>query len=469
MTLIEILQGLKEKKFSSLEITEKYLETIQKKNPEINAFITVMEEVAKKSALEIDEKRAKGEELGSLAGLPIAIKDNILIEDVLSTAGSRILSNYRASYDATVIKKLKAAGVIFLGKTNMDEFAMGSSTETSYFGPCRNPHDLSRVPGGSSGGSAAAVSSDMAPAALGSDTGGSIRQPASFCGVVGLKPTYGRVSRYGLIAFASSLDQIGPLTKTVEDASILLKAIEGKDPNDSTSRDIPEGASLTEKKIKDLSHLKIGFPKEYFIKGLDPKVKEIFEKNIAFLEDKGARIEEISLPHTAYALACYYLIMSAEASANLARFDGIRYGFSQEASSLLETYLEARTKGFGEEVKRRILLGIYGLSAGYYDAYYLKAQKIRTLIKQDFNKAFEQVDCLLTPVSPTPAFKLGEKMADPLQMYLSDIYTIPISLAGLPAVSLPVGKINGLPIGLQIVGPAFSEDLILSLGKLLEQ
>ena len=467
LTLVEALQGLKEKKFSSTELTKEYLKRIEEKNPEVNAFITVIEkEITEKKAKEIDESRLRKEKLGLLAGLPIAIKDNILIEDVLCTAGSKILSNYKASYDATVIKKLKEADAIFLGKTNMDEFAMGSSTETSYFGPVKNPRDLTRVPGGSSGGSAAAVAAEMCPAALGADTGGSIRQPASFCGVVGLKPTYGRVSRFGLIAMASSLDQIGPLTQTVDDAALLLKVIEGKDIKDSTTQNAPFEAELKE---KNLSDFKIGIPKEYFVEGLDSKVKEVIEKNISLLQKKGARIKKVSLPHTKVALSCYFLIMVAEISANLARFDGIRYGLCQKAKDLLEVYLETRTKGFGEEVRRRILLGVYALSAGYYDAYYLKAQKVRTLIKQDFDRVFKEVNCLMTPVSPTPAFKLKEKVSDPLAMYLSDIYTVPVNLAGLPAISLPIGKVNNLPVGLQIIGPAFREDIILSLGKIIEK
>ena len=467
LTLVEALQGLKEKKFSSTELTKEYLKRIEEKNPEVNAFITVIEkEITEKKAKEIDESRLRKEKLGLFAGLPIAIKDNILIEDVLCTAGSKILSNYKASYDATVIKKLKEADAIFLGKTNMDEFAMGSSTETSYFGPVKNPRDLTRVPGGSSGGSAAAVAAEMCPAALGADTGGSIRQPASFCGVVGLKPTYGRVSRFGLIAMASSLDQIGPLTQTVDDAALLLKVIEGKDIKDSTTQNAPFEAELKE---KNLSDFKIGIPKEYFVEGLDSKVKEVIEKNISLLQKKGARIKKVSLPHTKVALPCYYLIMVAEISANLARFDGIRYGLCQKAKDLLEVYLETRTKGFGEEVRRRILLGVYALSAGYYDAYYLKAQKVRTLIKQDFDRVFKEVNCLMTPVSPTPAFKLKEKVSDPLAMYLSDIYTVPVNLAGLPAISLPIGKVNNLPVGLQIIGPAFREDIILSLGKIIEK
>jgi len=465
LNLTKIVEGIKEKKFSSLELTKEYLERIEKKNPQINAFITVMKEEAEERAQKIDERIKKGEDVGPLAGAPLAIKDNILIEDVLCTAGSKILSNYKATYEATVIKKLKEAGAIFLGKTNMDEFAMGSSTETSYFGPCKNPHNLEKVPGGSSGGSAAAVAARMCAAALGSDTGGSLRQPASFCGVVGLKPTYGLVSRFGLIALASSLDQIGPITQTIEDAALLLKVIAGQDEKDSTSLDFPFSSLIKEKKIADF---KIGIPEEYFVRGLDKGVKEIIEKTIFNLEEKGVKIKKVSLPHTELALPCYYLIMSAEASANLSRFDGLRYGFREEAKDLLDTYLKTRTSGFGEEVKRRILLGVYGLSAGYYDAYYLKAQKVRTLIKQDFDKVFKKVDCLLTPTSPSPAFKIGEKIDDPLQMYLSDIFTLPVNLAGLPAISLPLEEINGLPVGLQIIGQRLREDLILSLGKLIE-
>ena len=376
-------------------------------------------------------------------GIPIVIKDNILVKNMPCTAGSKVLENYIAPYDATVIKKLKKAGFAVLGKTNMDEFAMGSSTENSAYQKTLNPNDVSRVPGGSSGGSAAAVAADLAPCALGSDTGGSIRQPASFCGVVGLKPNYGAVSRYGLIAMASSLDQIGPITKTVEDAKILFDIIKGYDSLDSTSID-------NSKLQTPNSKLKIGLPKEYFSKGLDLEIDKLIKKAIAKFN-----IQEVSLPHTKHALACYYLIMPAEVSANLARYDGIRYGQSRES--------------FGPEVRRRIMLGTYVLSHGYYDAYYLQAQKTRTLIIQDFEKAFEKIDVLITPTSPTTAFQFGEKTQDPLQMYLSDIYTVPVNLAGLPAISIPVGKINGLPVGLQIVGRHFEEETIFKIAYELER
>jgi len=466
LSLREAIQGLEKKNFSSLELVKACLKQIEEEDPRINSFISLTAEEAKEAAKEIDRQISNKEKLGPLAGLPLAIKDNILVKNVLCTAGSKILSNYKASYNATVIKKLKQAGAIFLGKTNLDEFAMGSSTETSFFGPTKNPNDLSRVPGGSSGGSAAAVKAEMCLAALGSDTGGSVRQPASFTGVVGLKPTYGRVSRFGLIALASSLDQIGPLTRSVDDAALLLRIIEGQDPKDSTSFKLLPSTTMPEK--KDLSNFKIGIPKEYFAAGLDTKIKKIIAKKISELKKKGAKVKEISLPHTDLALPCYYLIMSAEASSNLARFDGVRYGLAKKTQDLLTGYLETRTQGFGQEVKRRILLGVYGLSAGYYDAYYLKAQKVRALIKQDFDQAFKEVDCLITPTSPTPAFKLGEKVTDPLLMYLSDIFTIPVNLAGLPAISLPVGEIDNLPIGLQIIGPAWQEDIILSLGRIVE-
>jgi len=401
-------------------------------------------------------------------GIPMAVKDNILIADLPCTAGSKILENYIAPYDATVIKKLRDAGAIFLGKTNMDEFAMGSSTENSGFFPTKNPHDLSRVPGGTSGGSAAAVAADDCCYALGSDTGGSIRQPASFCGVVGLKPTYGAVSRYGLISFASSLDQIGLFAKTAEDAKIIFEAIKGKDELDSTSAE-PNFKS----KILNLKSVKIGIPKEYFIEGMEIEVEKIIKNAIKKIEALGVKIEKISLPHSKYALACYYIICTSEASANLARYDGIRYGCKSQIKSqiqnLTEVYLENRGQGFGTEVKRRIMLGTYALSTGYYEAYYLKAQKVRTLIKQDFDKAFEKIDFVLTPTSPTPAFKLGEKTKDLLQMYLSDIFTVPVSLAGIPALSLPIGKTQGLPVGLQIIGKPFQEKKILNFANYLEK
>ena len=427
--------------------------------------------MALSQANKVDIELAKGKELGILSGAPIAIKDNILIDGEPATAASKILGNYRASYDAAVIEKLKSAGVIFLGKTNMDEFAMGSSTENSAFKITKNPNDLERVPGGSSGGSAAAVASDMCVAALGSDTGGSIRQPAGFCGVVGLKPTYGAVSRYGLIAMASSLDQIGPIAKTVEDAAILFEAIAGKDELDSTSIDYKYKIQDTKYKIQNFT---IGLPKEYFAGGLSKEVENGIEEAIKNLKSLKIEFKEISLPHTKYALSCYYIIMPAEVSANMARFDGIRYSrflnLKSEILNLKDIYLKTRGEGFGEEVKRRIILGTFVLSSGYYDAYYIKAQKVRRLIKEDFDKAFKEVDVILTPVSPTPAFKIGEKTKDPLKMYLEDIFTIPVNLAGLPAISIPVKKYQDeLPVGFQLIGKPFHEADILGIGKHYEQ
>ena len=406
-----------------------------------------------------------------LSGIPAAVKDNIMVEDVKCTAASKILENHISFYDATVIKKLKEQGVIILGKTNLDEFAMGSSCENSAFGPTRNPCDTTRVPGGSSGGSGAAVASDMCVFSLGSDTGGSIRLPASFCGTVGFKPTYGAVSRYGLIAFASSLDQIGPLAKTVEDVHIVFQAISGKDPMDSTSVEVKKNEDSNLK----IENLVIGVPKEYFIKGMNPEVEKLIRKAIKKYEEMGTKIIEISLPHTEYALPVYYIISPSEASANLARFDGIRYGEvklkskNEKGKSLLDFYLENRGEGFGKEVKRRIMLGTYALSSGYYDAYYLRAQKVRTLIKNDFEKAFQKVNAILTPVSPTTAFKIKEKTKDPLQMYLSDIFTLSVNLAGLPAISVPCGKIKKLPVGLQIIGKHFEDNKILEIAKLYDR
>ncbi len=468
LTISQTHQGLKKKEFSALELCKAYLDKIKEKDKEIFAFLTVNQESALSQAKKIDDLISKGKEIPILAGLPLAVKDNILVENLKCTAGSKILENYIAPYDATVIKKLKEEDCLILGKTNMDEFAMGSSTENSAFGPTHNPHDLSRVPGGSSGGSAAAVASNLCCYALGSDTGGSIRQPSSFCGVVGLKPTYGTVSRSGLIAFASSLDQIGPITKTVEDAKIVFEAISGKDSLDSTSVEIPE---IQDTKY-DIRNTKIGVPKEYFIKGIDPEVEKVIKAAIKKYEGMGAKIEEVSLPHTEYALPAYYLINPSEASANLARYDGIKYGFAANSKSqitnskLLDGYLKTRGEGFGEEVRRRIMLGTYVLSAGYYEAYYLRAQKVRTLVKNDFEKVFEKVDALLTPVSPFLPFKIGERIEDPLSMYLVDVYTVSINLVGLPALSLPVGKVGDLPVGLQIIGKPFEEDKILEIGKI---
>ncbi len=477
LTIKKFNEGLKNKQFSAFEITQDLFDYIEKKDSQINAYLRLTKDLALSQANKIDVDLAKGKDLEILSGAPLAIKDNILIEDELAAAASEILADYRASYNATVIKKLKEAGVIFLGKTNLDEFAMGSSTENSGFKITKNPYDLERVPGGSSGGSAAAVAADMAIAALGSDTGGSIRQPASFCGVVGLKPTYGAVSRYGLIAMASSLDQIGPIAKTVEDAAILFKEISGQDKFDSTSIDVKYGDELFNQKLEDIRKLRIGLPKEYFVGGMDKTTASAIEETIKLLKSLKIEFKEISLPHTKYALSCYYIIMPAEVSANLARFDGIRYSRitkrEQQNATLKEIYFKNRGKGFGDEVKRRIILGTFVLSSGYYDAYYAKAQKVRRLIKEDFDKAFKEVDVILTPVSPTPAFKIGEKTDDPLSMYLSDIFTITVNLAGLPAVSIPVKKynINGgeLPIGFQLIGKPFREADILGIGKYYEE
>lgn len=407
---------------------------------------------------------------GKLAGIPVAIKDNICVNGEDTTCGSRILKGFKPPYDATVIKRLKKEGAVLLGKANMDEFAFGSSCETSCYGPTRNPWDLERIPGGSSGGSAAAVAAGEAVMALGSDTGGSIRQPASLCGVVGLKPTYGRVSRYGLIAFASSLDQIGPITKTVKDAALMLSVIAGYDDMDSTSVDLPV-PDYTKSLVKDVKGLRIGVPKEYFIEGIDKEVEKCVRSGIDILKDLGAKIIDISLPHTQYAVSTYYIVAPAEASSNLARFDGVQYGFrAEDADNLIDMYIKTRSKGFGNEAKRRILLGTYCLSTGYYDAYYLKAQKVRTKIKEDFDEAFKVCDCIITPTSPTPAFKIGEKTQDPLSMYLSDIFTISANLAGIPAISIPCGfSGNNLPIGLHILAKPFDEETIFRVAYTFEQ
>jgi len=478
----EIHKGLKEKSFSALELCRAYLNKIRREDKELSCYLTVTEELALLQAKKIDDLISQGKEISLLSGIPCALKDNILLEDVKCTAGSKILENYIAPYDATVVKKLKKEGVVFLGKTNPDEFAMGSSTENSAFFTTKNPHDKKRVPGGSSGGSAAAVAANLCSFALGSDTGGSIRQPASFCGIAGLKPTYGAVSRYGLIALASSLDQIGPLAKTVEDAKIVFDAIKGKDSLDSTS------LTLNVKPYTlNFKSLKIGVPKEYFVKGMDKEVEEIIKKAMKKFEELGVKIKEISLPHSQYALPCYYIIVPSEASANLARYDGIKYGYSEiknpsaQIQNLLDVYLKSREKGFGDEVRRRIILGTYALSSGYYDAYYLRAQKVKTLIKEDFEKAFEKVDLIFAPTSPTPAFLLGEKTMDPLSMYLSDIFTVPVNLAGLPAISIPCGQVQnflpshpkygggGLPVGLQIIGKPFGEEEIFQTALFFEK
>ncbi len=452
---------------SLVHLTQTVLERVEKAR-ELNAFISVFPEWALEQAETVEKKIREGS-AGKLAGMVVAVKDNMTIRDRRTTCGSRMLENFVAPYTATAVQRLLQQDAVVIGKTNMDEFAMGSSNETSYFGPVKNPHDPSAIPGGSSGGSAAAVAAGLCQAALGSDTGGSIRQPAAHCGVVGLKPTYGRVSRYGLVAFASSLDQIGPLARNVRDAADLLQVIAGYDASDSTSvdRPVPDYSASLKKGVQGL---RIGFPREYFGEGLDADVRESVENALHALEKMGAVVEEISLPHTEFAVATYYILATAEVSSNLARYDGARYGFrTQGIQNLEELYTKSGSQGFGDEVKRRIMLGTYVLSAGYYEAYYRKAQKVRTLVKNDFDSAFEQYDVLVTPTSPTPAFRLGERLDDPLQMYLSDIFTISANLAGIPALSLPCGTSSkGLPIGAQILGKAFDEEMVLRVAAALE-
>ena len=465
LTIKQAHEGLKNKEFTSVDLTKAYLEKIKKSD--LNSFLLVTEDLALRMAEEADKKIALGE-FSMLCGIPCAIKDAIMVEGQKCTSASKILENYVAPYDATVIKKLEEQGAVILGKTNLDEFAMGGSGENSAFGPTKNPYDKTRVAGGSSSGSGACVAAGEACFALGSDTGGSIRMPASFCGVVGLKPTYGAVSRYGLIPYGSSLDQIGPITKTAEDAKIVFEAICGKDKMDATSADYKFQVESSK-----LQGLKIGVPKEYFIKGIDPEVEKIIRDAIKKAQDAGAEIVDISLPSAEFALACYYIIAPCEASANLARFDGIRYGLSEPGKDLLEVYLKSKGHGFGPEVKRRIMIGTYALSSGYYDAYYKKAQEVRELIKQDFEKAFAPsnggVDLIFCPVSPVPAIKIGERTEDPLSMYLMDIYTISVNLAGLPALSLPAGKVGNLPVGLQIIGNHFQEGKIMSIAASMEE
>jgi aspartyl-tRNA(Asn)/glutamyl-tRNA(Gln) amidotransferase subunit A len=468
LTILFALKLLKEKKISSKELVEESLKQIKKIDPLVKAYLYVDEEGALKEASKADELIQKGEEK-KLLGIPISIKDNICIKGLPTTCASKILQNFISPYDATVIEKLKAEGAIFIGKTNLDEFAMGSSTENSAFFPTHNPWDLERVPGGSSGGSAAAVASRMGLGSLGSDTGGSIRQPAAFCGVVGMKPTYGLVSRFGLVAFASSLDQIGPFGLTVEDTAYLLQIIAGYDPKDSTSAPIDVPDFLKSIKENEKTSYKIGLPKEYFEGEIDAEMTKIILEIIERLKNKH-HIKEISLPHTEYAVATYYIIAPSEAFSNLARYDGVKYGFRVEAKNLIEMYKKSRALGFGKEVKRRIMLGAYSLSAGYYDAFYLKASKVRTLILQDFLEAFKDVDLILAPVTPTPPFKIGEKISDPLQMYLSDIFTIPVNLAGLPGISVPVGLTsNNLPVAIQVIGPHFKDEHVLSLAYQIEK
>jgi len=461
LTIHELHERLRSGEVSCREVTESVLARIRGVDPEVKAYLTVMENEALAQAMAADQRFASGEGTW-LTGIPLAIKDNMCTEGVTTTCGSKMLENFIPPYDATVVRLIKKQAGVVIGKANMDEFAMGSSTENSRFMITRNPWKLDAIPGGSSGGSAAAVAADACIAALGSDTGGSIRQPAACCGVVGLKPTYGRVSRYGLVAFASSLDQIGPITKDVEDCAILMNVIAQYDRRDSTSAfvDTPDYRRALEGDVKGCV---IGMPKEYFVEGVDPEVAGAVTEGIRVLEELGAVVKEVSLPHTEYAVAAYYIICTAEASSNLARFDGVKYGFrGLENNDLMEMYCETRGEGFGPEVKRRIMLGTYVLSSGYYDAYYRKASQVRTLIKEDFEQAFRGCDVIITPTAPTPAFRIGEKTEDPLQMYLSDIFTISVNLAGIPALSMPCGiSCSGLPIGLQIMGRHFDEETIL--------
>ncbi len=469
----ELHKQLIQKERSAVEIAQESLDRISRLEPKIRSFLVVTPEKALAQARLVDAKIAAGEEIGLLAGIPIAIKDNICTKGIRTTCGSRILENYVPPYESTVTQKLAEAGAVMMGKTNMDEFAMGSSTETSAYQLTANPWDLERVPGGSSGGSAAAVASGECPIALGSDTGGSIRQPASFCGVVGLKPTYGLVSRFGLVAYASSLDQIGPFGRTVEDTAILLQAIAGYDPKDATSLNIkvPDYVHAIRPNLKPKGQLRIGIIQETLGQGIDPEVASTVTKAIELFQDLGAEIQVVSCPRFRYGLPTYYILAPSEASSNLARYDGVKYGFRAEgAENLIEMYGKTRAAGFGPEVKRRIMIGTYALSAGYYDAYYLKAQKVRTLIKEDFERAFAQADILVCPTSPTTAFKAGEKINDPLSMYLSDLMTIPVNLAGLPALSLPCGfDHQGLPIGIQLIGNVLKEDLLLRVAYVYEQ
>ena len=470
LTIHEATALLRTRALSAQELTRAVLDRIHATDARTRSYLTVCEPEALAQAETADRRLAAGDSIPPLCGIPLAVKDVILTKGIRSTAGSKILEHFVPPYDATVTRLLKAAGAVIIGKVNCDEFAMGSSNENSAFFPSRNPWDLSRVPGGSSGGSATAVAADQALAALGTDTGGSIRLPAAFCGVVGLKPTYGRVSRFGVVAYASSLDQVGPLAKDVQDCALVLQAIAGHDPRDSTSVDRPVPnyqATLTQ----GVQGLKVGIPQEYFVEGMQPEVETAVHQAIAALAALGAQPVSISLPHTEYAIATYYLIATAEASANLARYDGVKYGYrAAQTGNLMDMYCRTRAHGFGSEVKRRIMLGTYALSAGYYDAYYLKAQKVRTLIRQDFLTAFEACDVIATPVAPTVAFRLGEKTADPLTMYLSDIFTIAVNLAGLPGLSVPCGcDAKGLPIGLQLIGKPFGEDTLLQAAYAYEQ
>ena len=470
LTAHELHDKLKACEITAVELTESVYERIEAVEPHVKGYLTLTKDIALEQANAADAGFQNGDNMSPLAGIPIAIKDVICTKGVRTTCASKILSNFVPPYDATVMTKLNQQGIVMIGKTNMDEFAMGSSTENSAYQITHNPWDLETIPGGSSGGSAAVVSADTAICSLGSDTGGSIRQPAALCGVVGMKPTYGRISRYGLIAFASSLDQIGPFTKDVTDCALVLNALCGNDEMDSTSVDVPV-PDFTQGLINDVQGLKIGVPKEYFTEGLDTEVADKVHAAISVLEKLGASVEEISLPHTEYAIATYYIIAPAEASANLARYDGVRYGYrTKEPTDLINMYKKTRSEGFGQEVKRRIMLGTFALSAGYQDAYYRKAQKARTLIKSDFDAAFEKVDVIATPTSPTPAFKIGERTADPLQMYLCDVMTTPASHAGLPGISVPCGFVeSGLPVGLQLLAAPFDEETLLHVAYTFEQ
>jgi len=470
LTIHELHDLLIKKEVTSREVTEAFYRRIKKVDGKIKAYLILTEEGAFDQANQVDRKIVRGEEIGDLAGVPIGLKDILCTKGIRTTCGSKILENYVPFYDGTVVRRLKERDAVMLGKLNMDEFAMGSSTENSGFQITRNPWNLDRIPGGSSGGSAAAVAADECIAALGTDTGGSIRQPASCCGVVGLKPTYGRVSRYGLVAFASSLDQIGPITKDVEDCAILMNAISSYDPYDSTSVNV-EAPDYKQFLIKDVKGIRIGMPEEYFVEGMDPDVERSVKEAIDRFKEWGAEVRRISLPHTEYAVAIYYIIATAEASSNLARYDGVKYGLrSKGYRDLMEMYSQTRAKGFGQEVKRRIILGTYVLSAGYYEAYYRKASQVRTLMRKDFEEAFQQVDVIMAPTAPTPAFRIGEKAEDPLQMYLSDIHTIPVNLAGIPGISIPCGfSRENLPIGLQIMGRHFDEGKLLRVAYTFEQ
>jgi aspartyl-tRNA(Asn)/glutamyl-tRNA(Gln) amidotransferase subunit A len=470
LTIHQLHDLLVKKEVTSREATEALYHRIHEMEGKVKAYLLLTEGEAFRQADQVDRKIAKGERIGDLVGIPVGLKDILCTKGIRTTCASKILENYIPFYDGTVIKKLREREAVFLGKLNMDEFAMGSSTENSGFQITHNPWDLERIPGGSSGGSAAAVAADECIAALGTDTGGSIRQPAACCGVVGLKPTYGRVSRYGLVAFASSLDQIGPITKDVEDCAILMNGISGYDPHDSTSVDV-EVPDYKQSLKRNVKGVRIGIPDEYFIEGMDSDVEKSIEEAIESFKKWGGEIQRISLPHTEYAVAIYYILATAEASSNLARYDGVKYGLrSKGYRDLMEMYTQTRAKGFGGEVKRRIILGTYVLSAGYYEAYYRKASQVRTLMRKDFEAAFQKVDVVLAPTAPTPAFRIGEKTADPLQMYLSDIHTIPVNLAGIPAISIPCGfSREGLPIGLQIMGRHFDEKMLLRVAYTFEQ